>query len=153
METRTYTVYKYNELPESGKVAAVNGLRDINVDHDWWDFIYEEAELLGLKITSFELDRNRSAEGEFTEAPEVVAAGIIKDHGPECDTFKTAQTYLISQKISPNAEASEETFLRVLLEDYSMMLQNEYDYRCTDDAVIESIEANEYDFKESGEMD
>ena len=91
METRTYTVYKYNELPESGKVAAVNGLRSLNVDHDWWDFIYEEAELLGLKITSFDLDRSRHAEGEFTAPAEMVANSIVTSHGPECDTYFAIQ--------------------------------------------------------------
>ena len=56
-------VFKFEELTEEQKENALSKLREINVDHDWWDFTFQDAEEIGLKITSFGLDRNRHAEG------------------------------------------------------------------------------------------
>ena len=44
VETRTYTVYKFDELPEEGKKEAIERYHDINVDDEMWhnnDRIYE----------------------------------------------------------------------------------------------------------------
>ncbi len=37
METRTYNVYKFDELSEEGKEKAIQNLQNINVDFDWWE--------------------------------------------------------------------------------------------------------------------
>lgn len=38
MKTKTYEVYKYDELPENVKAKVIDNYRDINVDHEWWDY-------------------------------------------------------------------------------------------------------------------
>jgi hypothetical protein len=174
MQTKTYTVYKFDELDEKTQQKAIDKLRDINVDHDWWDSTFEDAANIGLRITSFDLDRNRHAEGEFMVlgGGEHCASLIMAEHGEMTDTYKTAQQYLkdlaeINAKY-PHREDSEhedyethmeeaglleEDFLRSLLEDYSVMLQSEYEYLCSDEAVRETIEANDYDFTSDGELD
>lgn len=38
MITKTYDVYKYDELPEDIKEKVLNDLYDINVDYEWWDY-------------------------------------------------------------------------------------------------------------------
>ena len=43
METRTYNVYKIDELPKESKQKAIEKYYDINVNWDWWDFTYEDA--------------------------------------------------------------------------------------------------------------
>ena len=58
--TTEHTVYKFDELDESTKQAAIEKLWDINVDYEWWEFTYEDAANIGLKITEFDLDRHRS---------------------------------------------------------------------------------------------
>lgn len=41
-------------------------------------------------------------------------------------------------------------FLNDILEDYRVMLQKEYEWRGSREQIIESIEANEYEFDENG---
>jgi len=41
-------------------------------------------------------------------------------------------------------------FTKAILEDYLTILRNELEYLDSDDAVKESIEANEYEFTEDG---
>jgi hypothetical protein len=163
--------YKFNELSEDAQAKAIDELRDINTEHEWWDNMYDDAENVGLKITSFDLDRNRHADGKFIESAEHCANKIIADHGDMCETYKTAENYLSERDslidtwerdddgefinegdMDDKLNELDDDFLVDILEDYSILLQNEYEYRCTDEAVIETIDANEYDFLESGKI-
>ncbi len=168
MRTIRTKVYQFSELSEQAKQKAVETMQDINVDYDWWQSTYEDAANIGLKITSFDLDRNRHAKGEFTLSANEVAQNIFNNHGEDCDTYKTAQTFMETwQPVfndymdensvnyeSPESEQLlqnfEEDFLNDLLEDYSIMLQNECEYQQSEAAIIETIEANEYEFKADG---
>jgi len=47
METRTYQVYKYDELPDDAKQKAIEKHYDINTEHDWWDCEYEDFKEIG----------------------------------------------------------------------------------------------------------
>lgn len=174
MRTITHTIYRFDELSDEGKEAAIDNLRDINVDYDWWEFVYEDAANIGLRITSFDLDRNRHAEGEFMVlgGGEQVAGLILSEHGKsDKGTYATATDYLYDlkklQEKYPNHEDEEhddyheffeeaglleEQFLKLLLEDYSIMLQEEYEYKLSDEAVIETIKANEYEFYKNGKL-
>ena len=163
-------IFKFNELNEEAKQNAISNLYNINIDYNWWEFIYEDAKNIGLKITSFDLDRNRHAKGEFIlNAPEV-AQNILSNHGKECETYKTAESFLEVWQPIFNAYMDEESekyessesedemqeleddFFNSLLEDYSIILQNEFDYLQSDESIIDTIEANEYEFTENGEM-
>ena len=44
--TQVQTIVKYNELNEDQKTKVINNLRDINVDHDWFDFTYEDTKTI-----------------------------------------------------------------------------------------------------------
>lgn len=170
MRTIEVKIFKFNELNEKAKQNTISNLSDINIDHNWWEFIYEDAKYIGLKIMSFDLDRNRHAKGEFIlNAPEV-AQNILSNHGKECETYKTAESFLEvwqpifniymdeeheqyeSSEPEEKLVEMENDFLNSLLEDYSIILQNEYEFLQSDDAIIETIEANEYEFTEDGEM-
>lgn len=47
MKTKTYEVYKFNELPEEAKTKVLENYRDINTDYEWYDmeFDYWKSEL------------------------------------------------------------------------------------------------------------
>lgn len=152
MLTKTYQVYKFNELPEEAKEKAIERLYDINIDYEWWQYIYEDAKRIGLEITSFDLDRNRQAEGNLIEYPYKVIELIKKEHGECCDTYKFAQRWKKDLKEDQNLD-NEQEFLDELLEEYSMMLQKEYEYLTSNEAIIETIEANDYDFTLDGKID
>lgn len=173
MRKETINLYRFQELSEEAKERALEDLYDLNVDiMDWWDFTYEDAENIGLKITSFDTGRKNSITGKFTERPEDVAHTIIQEHGSGCSTYQTANNYL--QEYNPLAERYEdayykdlceeqdeieakledlaEDFLHSLLEDYLQILKNEYEYLTSKEVIIETIEANEYDFTEEGKL-
>jgi hypothetical protein len=171
-ETTTRTLYTFDELGDKAKEKALEEYRDINVSYDWWDFIYEDAETVGLKIDGFDLDRRRHATGKFIESAFDCASKIIKEHGEMCETYKTAKAFLSDwselvtkysdgintdevaedndYEFDQEADEMESEFLKSILEDFSIMLQNESEYIVSDEAVREAIEANEYEFTEEG---
>jgi hypothetical protein len=169
MRTIETTLYTFEELSETAKKKAIEQYSDVNTDCNWWRSTYEDAENIGLKITSFDLDRNRHAEGKFIlSAPEVVA-NIFRDHGETCETYKTATAFIKDfqpvfsaylDENSPEYESyateqaladMEEDFLKSLLEDYSIILQEECEYLISDEAIKETIISNDYEFTEDGE--
>lgn len=167
METREYKVYKYDELTEEQQQKVLENYAYINVEHEWWDSTYEDAKTAGIKITAFDLDRNRHCSGEFIETAEATVAAILKEHGKKCETYKTAIAYiperakLVNKYIDDDDEnvfvekcnEMDAEFLRSILEDYSIMLQKEYEYMSSEKAIIETLEANDYDFTEDGKID
>ena len=168
--TQKIDVYEFSELSEIAKEKALNQLCDINVHYNWWEFTYEDAENIGLKINSFDLDRNRHCTGNFLLSACEVAQNILNEHGEICETYKSANEFLnyfnpifadYLDENSENYESSdledvlsdlESEFLTSLLEDYSIMLQHEYEYLTSETAIINTIEANEYTFDVNGNM-
>lgn len=143
--TTTHTVYTFDELTEEGKRQAIEKLYDINVDYDWWGHVYEDAEQIGLKITGFDLDRYLHATGHLTEDMQQVCKNIISEHGESCATYRLA-----IKNQHKHGEDNEEQFAKDLLEEYAHMLQSEYEYLTSEEAIIETIQANEYEFDENG---
>lgn len=167
MKTIETKVYEYNELSDKAKEKAMQWFSEGVFDYDWWNCTHEDANNIGLKITAFDLDRNRHAKGEFiTSAPEC-AESILKEHGESCETFKTAKAYLQSleqldlkypyddiddraEGYDDEREELDDDFLKSLLEDYSIMLQHKSDYMQSEEYLSEGIIANEYTFTEDG---
>jgi hypothetical protein len=171
-ETTTRTLYTFDELSDEAKEKALEECREINCVFDWWDFICDDAETVGLEIDSFDLDRRRHATGKFIESAFDCASKIIREHGEICETYKTAKAFLSdwselvtkysdginTEKVCEDneyefdqeADELESEFLKSILEDFSIILQNEYEYLYSDEAVRETIEANEYEFTEEG---
>ncbi len=171
METRTYNVYKFKELSEKGKEKAIEKNRYMNVDYEWWEFTYEDAETIGLKIESFDIGRGNYAQGRFMISACEVAQNILNEHGEACETYKTAKDFLHnwqpvfdeyvdeesehyeSPEHEDRLQEIEEEFLRSLCENYRLMLQKNYEYLTSDEAIAESLIANDYDFTGEGEID
>ena len=166
MKTIKINLYKFEELSKEAKQIALEKFSDINVNYDWWGFTYDDAENVGLKLKSFDLDRNKHATGEFITNAKDCADKILKEHGESCDTHATATNFLntlkeIEVKYEGKEETSEEEteiedleygFLKDILEDYATMLQNECEYLQTEKSIIETIEANDYDFTIDGKL-
>ena len=167
-------VYQFLELTEEAKQKALENLFDINVDYDWWDHIYADAEEVGLILNSFDLGRSQDVDGVFKWGAEECAELIMKNHGKNCETYKTAAGYLIERgelvtkysngantdKVSEGNEYDfdcdcddlDSNFLYSLLQDYFSILNTQHEYLTSEEAIIESIEANEYEFTEDGEI-
>lgn len=173
MKTVQVNIYKFSELSETAKQKAIEKHSDINVDYQWWECTYEDAKNIGLKITGFDLDRADYCKGEFIETPTYIANKIMTEHGEHCETYKTAVNFLaeyvnLAERYSDGiktdivteeneyefdseADELETEFLSSLLEDYKTILKHEYEYLTSEEAIIETIEANEYEFTEDGE--
>jgi len=160
---KEYKVYKFAELSDDAKDKALEKLWDINVDFEWWDSVYADAETIGLKIDGFDIDRGSYCKGNFIYDAETVAKNIIENHGEKCETYIDAKKYLeelsTAEGIHNIAGMPDEDFnhddlgsefLKTLLEDYRIILKNEYEYLTSKAAIIETIEANDYDFNDDG---
>jgi hypothetical protein len=172
MRTIEVQLFEFSELSEEAKKKAIQAMADINVDYQWWESTYADAETVGLKLTGFDLDRNRHATGEFITDAVSCACGITENHGEACETYKTARKYLdeiarieairdgMTEEekeecyFSPDYEDAEQEanddFLKSILEDYSIILQHECEYLQSEEAIIETIKANQYEFTQDG---
>ena len=172
MKTVTINLYQFSELSNESQAKAVSRLRDINTDFDWWDSVYEDAEQVNLKIKGFDIDRGSYVKAEFIGSAYNTANLIILNHGESCETYKTAKSFIedwnnLVSKYSDGiktdtvtedneydfdneADDLEVEFLKSISEDYRIILSKEYDYRTNDEAIIETIEANDYCFTENG---
>jgi hypothetical protein len=156
-------IYQFNELTPDAQDKAIEELADINLMDEYYaEFTLDEAKCLGLAITEYDLYR-RTVKGNFTESAEDVANKIVAEHGESCDTYKTAKSYLVELSTLKGIHAVADTededidtedidneFLHSLLEDYLSMLRKEYEYMGSREAIVETIEANEYGFFEDG---
>ena len=92
----------------------------------------------------------------------------MSEHGNQCETYKTAFNFLnerdtLVRKFSDGinfdvvteenahefdqeCDELEEQFLEDLLSDYADILQKQYEYLYSDEAIKETIEANGYEF-------
>jgi hypothetical protein len=161
-------VYKFNELNQTAQQVVIENNHDINVNYEWWETTYMDAENIGLKIKSFDIDRNSYCKGTFNLSPCEVAANITLTHGEKCETYLTAISFLdqwnpvFSEYLNEESEKYEssesesimqdleEEFLKSLCEDYRIILANEYEYLTGKDAIIETIVSNEYEFTIDG---
>ena len=164
-------VYKFSELPEDAKEKAMEKLYDININYDWYEFTYEDAKQIGLIINEFDIDRGSYCRGKFAESAESTADLIIANHGIDCETYKTAESYLKERdeivetaKRDENGEFEDENelddkldeldaeFKKSIFEDYLIILRKEYEYQSSEEAIKETIEANDYEFTIEGNI-
>lgn len=168
--TKTVYVYTFDELDAKAQEKAIQSFSEINVDYEWWETTYDDAKEVGIKITSFDIDRGQNCEGDFLTDAVSVAEKIVKNHGKACESYKTAKTFLSDVKVikakyqdkdcdngltyegEKAIEDCEEGFKMSILEDYRIMLQKEYEYQTSSEAIIETIKANEYEFTKEGKF-
>jgi hypothetical protein len=169
MKTIETIVYSFNELDEKAKLKAIEKHRYFYVQDNWWLNVYESANEIGLKITGFDLDRNKYIDGEFIKDAESVADYILQEFGETCQAYKVADNYQKQREnILTNAEKDEfgdfsdlytldnqldalDTELRNdLLNYYLKCLQLEYEYYISDEFISEFLTNNEYNFLQDG---
>ena len=150
--THTIQSYKFSELSDEAKEAAREWFRRGALDYEWWDFVYEDAARIGLKITGFDLGRGCKLDGKLLVSPSACALAILGDHGKECDTYKLATSFLAERRETrgPARVKLGEDFVRDLRHEFWHILNREAEYRLSDECVDEDIEANEYDFDAHG---
>lgn len=206
MKTHTITSYSFDELTPEAKEKALDNLRTINVEHDWWDYIDEPAQLddTGIKIDSrgmsFDIDRGsyiyfspfrytkKTAEGGeikgehkgiWIEDHKVLAQALYKDKvltASQRDAVMDGDmelsigvrhygggggaNTLVCDAVTDKGydmidEVDADGLQEWLLEHLDSILdglRKEYEYQLSDEAIIETIGANEYDFTADGKL-
>jgi hypothetical protein len=144
MKTVTETIYIFSELPKDAQQKAISNNIDIHFNHTWYDFIEEDLKEINCKLLEFDLYYNTIKIKLLTDA-ETVASQILSNHGESCNTYKIAKELLCN-------EIDEEQFLKQLQKDYLNSLQIHEDYLRSDEAIIETFEANDYYFDLNGKI-
>ncbi|KKK62812.1 hypothetical protein LCGC14_3000600 [marine sediment metagenome] len=145
MRTTETTIYKFTELPEEAQQKAVEKLFDINVNYEWWDTTLDDAATIGLKIETFDTERH-DITGDLMYDPARVKQLVMEHHGKVCDTYK----YVMGFDMRTNVDNHD--FEYGLLQEYLSMLRREFEYQTSEEAIIETILANEYEFYIDGEL-
>lgn len=174
MKTVTTTIYKFKELTETAQQNAIEKNADINFSHGWWEPTYEDAENVEILIEGFDIDRGDYCQIEIKSSCYDTANLMVKDHGVKCETHITAYNFIqnwnnLVRKYSDGintmkvteeneydfdneADDLEEEFKKAIARNYLKILQKEYEYLTSEEAIIETIQANDYDFTESGDI-
>lgn len=176
-EIKEHEYYQFNELSEEAQQNAIERLYDINVDHEWWDFIYSDAYHVNFYIKYFDSYFRITEYGFQYEAIDTINA-ILKNHGSSTDTYKLAKEYApkikrlnalieifgsieddcdgyLDDKISDleyDLEEISKDFRDELASEYSHILEKEYNHRTSREGIIETIEINELEFTKEGEL-
>jgi hypothetical protein len=76
----------------------------------------------------------------------------MEQHGETCETYKDAERCILDlkHKNDEKREFAEREFLHALLEDYRIMLEMDEEYQSSEEAIAETMEANDYEFTEDG---
>lgn len=138
--TKQINVYKFEELEGEAKDRAMSIIG--NLDYEWWDGIEYDLNTIGMELIEFENYRHCTL--SFKDYPLDTVQLIFKNHGRGCATYKAAEAYLFDNNVTE--------FRLALQEDYRVMLDHEYEYLTSEEAIAETCEANEYEFDENGEL-
>lgn len=159
---RTYT---WKRAPKAVKERALDKNRYVNTEyHEWWEWTYEDAKSIGLEIDSFDCYQH-TITGKLTEYPLKVIEKIKELHGPECDTYKLAlkqEALFVADHLArrcmdeddweePDEDLVKE-FKYELLQAYLKILDGEAEYLESDEAIIETFEANDWRVDETGDI-
>jgi hypothetical protein len=157
MRTLEITAYTFDELSETAKLAALNNNIDINTNHDWWQYVYEDAENFGIDITSFDIYRCNITI-KLTYDPLEVANTILNECGTTSVLYSIGEEYITGyNKLVVTGNDTDEKleelaseFKGSIRKHYLYILISEYQYLESNEAIIESLMANMYEFTEDG---
>ena len=174
-------VYKFAEFSDDAKERAINALRYINVEFNWYedtfDTIRTAGTLVGLDIDRIYFDTDLycifNADYEYVRG----AVKAVRNEFPWADDlcqvakdlqdlqrrrFYSLRCEVSSQRVSNSyrcfrfGEDYECDALGDILDDFAhwarILLRDEYEWLTSDEAIREMIEANEYEFTEEGKL-
>jgi len=172
MRTIEKKVYSFNELSVSAQENALSNLYNINL-YEWWEFTYEDAKNVGLEIKEFDID-HQECYGVLEDSMNNSIDLIMSNHDAESPTYALAFSYRMKwdelvAKYSDGVNTSEvhednidqfdqdadelgKDFRSDLCAEYLSILKKEYEYQTSREAIVETIEANEYEFTEDGKL-
>ena len=167
----TYKVYDFKELSEEAKKKALLRYWGINIEHDWWEYTYEDIKNhLDIEVTGFDL--NRGGDVDFDFKCEDITHSFLKGLHIMCFKSKVHSNYLIElteEYLSEFDKLYEDEEVDMSIDEIQYKLygksceikaqlgdailktlREEYEYLTSEESIIETFEANEYEFTEDG---
>ena len=163
MKTIEIKVYKFEELDKQTREKVIDNYRFINVeDTFWYDFIKDDFNRLGLEIQEFDLGRRNYAK-IYIDNFEDTSKNIIEEFGDSVLIKQTAKNYIneyekiqanfkVDEDIEREVELLDEQYEKEYSEDILSYLRSNYDWETSDEAIYQTIEANDYDFTTEGKI-
>lgn len=136
-------VYSYEELPKEIQKKVISDNYNIHIMYDWWDNRIDDAKTINLQLVDFDLNRG-TIDLQFIDSPETTERLILDNHGALTSTYGNARRFQQHQ--------DEDIFLQDLKVSYLDLLQKDFDYLTSDEAIKETIKSNEYTFTIEGKM-
>lgn len=197
MQTRTYNVYKFYELPKEAQAKAISQYRDINVDNGFWE---NPDSVNDLKKELFALGYSGEKEIDHVK---ILFSGFGSQGDGACfeaniDILKYLKAHKIARKYPAILKEAKEYAISAKLKHSGMYyhskmtsvewdaaaignekldqeidaldaliskereafgnaiykaLSDEFDHLTSDEAVIDTLNAGEYDFTIEGQID
>lgn len=177
MREVTFKLYKFNELSDEVKEEVLDDNRYFQVEYfNWWEYVYEEAENIGLKIVGFDLDRwyirMKLKENMLSSIEEALnyfnkdsnEYKIAKGYYDEIMKLKDSEEVKEYLRDNPEddpydavynlnlCEEFEDDYIKDMGEIFLSALDEELKYLTSDEAIIEMFETNDYEFFETGKV-
>lgn len=168
MKTIELTLYKFDELSKETQEKVIVDKRCINTEFDWWQCTYDTWNEIGVRIESFDL-YNMDIDILLFYTEEDTAQSILSFFGHN-ENYDFARKYLeYKKKLDKTYEDSFDEFGECEeydeeLDDANALFQTdlrnallswlreELEYLQSDQAIIDTIEANDYDFTINGKI-
>lgn len=181
MREITVKAYAFAELSDDAQERALNEFRSVNVEHNWYEYPYDTiraaGKLLGLEIGDIHFDTDsycifdasyeyvrgavKAVRKEFSWADDLCK--VAKDlQDLQKRHFYSLRCEASSQRVSNSyrcfrfGEDYECEDLGDIIDDFAhwarILLRDEAEYLTSDESVKETIEANEYEFDEAGNL-
>ena len=173
----TFKVYQFDELSEEVKEKVLDGCRFIMVEYfNWWGFVYEDAENIGLEIVEFDLDRRyirmklkenilssieealnlfnkdsneyKIVKGYYDEIMKLKDSEEVKEYLEE---YPEADPYDAIYNLGLSDEFYDE-YVNDMKRVFLKMLEDEFNCLISDEAIIEHFNINDYEFFENGKI-
>lgn len=178
--TDEYNIGHLEDFSPKIQEKIIDKYRDINVDHDWWEYTYEDMKnilgILGFDYVEISFSGfssqgdGASFTGYFKPAKKSELKHRVKvlhkDYAPDFPVFGFEQMEFSEEELEDslkieridsrysheNTVTTDNEDLKEFVRNFShyiyRQLEREYDYLTSDEAVRETIEANEYEFDE-----
>ena len=167
MKTIEINVYKFEELDKQTKEKVIENYRYINVeDMNWWEFVqYNLKDFYNIELLEFNLDRGYSVNINIKSELFEVCENIIREKTYFHFILSEAKSY-VEKYNEIQSNNKEDEVIEQLVEqlDYESNIEKhiensilkslncEWEYCISDEAVIDTIEANDYDFTINGKI-
>lgn len=146
-------LYKFDELSEESKQKAIDRLSDINVDGVWYDYIIDDAvNAVGLQIRDVYQDRDDKWTFKAVHLLSVKESmnKILSNVGKKDSLYAIAKRYsdlLVTYSIKRDHE-----YRQAIENYYKSLFEHSYSYLTSEEAIVETIKASDYEFYKNGAL-